>query len=63
MTKALSDAKVPYIEVSHGDGLAGSSLQYGLSRTNEMELIEAAASVAGEVKNRRFIITWYWHAA
>jgi len=50
VTKALSEAKVPYIEVSHGDGLAGSSLQYGLSGTNEMELIEAAVSVAGESK-------------
>src|SRR4051812_12262232 len=50
ITKALNDAHVPYIEVSHGDGLAGSSLQYGLSRTNEMELIEAAASVADQSK-------------
>ncbi|MCM3087912.1 4-hydroxy-2-oxovalerate aldolase [Bhargavaea ginsengi] len=50
VTKALNDANVPYIEVSHGDGLAGSSLQYGLSRTNEMELIEAAASVADKSK-------------
>ena len=50
VTKALADASVPYIEVSHGDGLAGSSLQFGLSKTNDMELIEAAASVAGDSK-------------
>ncbi|WP_338452678.1 4-hydroxy-2-oxovalerate aldolase [Niallia oryzisoli] len=50
VAKALSDANVPYIEVSHGDGLAGSSLQYGLSKTDEMKLIEAAVSVAGESK-------------
>lgn len=50
VTKALNDAGVPYIEVTHGDGLAGSSLQYGLSRTNEMELIEAAVSVADKAK-------------
>ncbi len=50
VTKALSVAGVPYIEVTHGDGLAGSSLQYGFSRTNEMELIEAAVSVAGQSK-------------
>jgi 4-hydroxy 2-oxovalerate aldolase len=50
VTKALNDAGVPYIEVSHGDGLAGSSLQYGLSRTNEMELIEAAVSVSDTSK-------------
>ncbi|MEK4538146.1 4-hydroxy-2-oxovalerate aldolase [Peribacillus sp. FSL K6-1552] len=50
VAKALNDANVPYIEVSHGDGLAGSSLQFGLSRTNEMELIEAAVSVADKSK-------------
>jgi len=50
VAKALNDAGVPYIEVSHGDGLSGSSLQYGLSRTNEMELIEAAISVANQSK-------------
>ncbi|AGK53601.1 4-hydroxy-2-oxovalerate aldolase [Bacillus sp. 1NLA3E] len=50
VAKALNDAGVPYIEVSHGDGLSGSSLQFGLSRTNEMELIEAAASVSDHSK-------------
>jgi 4-hydroxy 2-oxovalerate aldolase len=45
VARGLDEAKVPYIEVSHGDGLAGSSLQYGYSRTNEMKLIEAAVSV------------------
>nr|WP_255433527.1 4-hydroxy-2-oxovalerate aldolase [Brevibacillus sp. LEMMJ03] len=50
VARALGEAHVPYIEVSHGDGLGGSSLQYGLSRTNEMELIEAAVSVSGESK-------------
>lgn len=50
VAKALNDAGVPYIEVSHGDGLAGSSLQYGLSHTNEFELIEAAVSVCNHSK-------------
>ncbi|WP_462409782.1 4-hydroxy-2-oxovalerate aldolase [Neobacillus sp. Marseille-QA0830] len=50
VAKALDDANVPYIEVSHGDGLGGSSLQYGFSLTNEMELIEAAASVVNNAK-------------
>jgi 4-hydroxy 2-oxovalerate aldolase len=46
IAKALNEAKVPYIEVTHGDGLGGSSLQYGLSGTDELKLIEAAVSVA-----------------
>ena len=50
VAKALDEANVPYIEVSHGDGLGGSSLQYGLSLTNEMELIEAAASAVEQAK-------------
>src|SRR5690554_2122352 len=50
VAKSLGEANVPYIEVSHGDGLGGSSLQYGLSHTDEMELIEAAVSVSGASK-------------
>ncbi|API92022.1 4-hydroxy-2-oxovalerate aldolase [Virgibacillus pantothenticus] len=45
IASSLNEARVPYIEVSHGDGLGGSSLQYGLSRTDELKLIEAAVSV------------------
>ncbi|WJQ78936.1 4-hydroxy-2-oxovalerate aldolase [Brevibacillus brevis] len=50
VARALDEANVPYIEVSHGDGLAGSSLQYGLSRTPELELIEAAVSVCKQAR-------------
>ena len=50
VAKALDEANVPYIEVSHGDGLGGSSLQYGLSAVDEMELIQSAVSVC---KNSR----------
>ncbi len=42
ITRALDDAGMHYIEVSHGDGLGGSTLQYGRSLVNEMKLIEAA---------------------
>ena len=47
---ALDTAGVAMVEVSHGDGLGGSSLQYGLSRTNELELIRAARSVLSRAK-------------
>jgi 4-hydroxy 2-oxovalerate aldolase len=43
---ALDAAGVPAIEVSHGDGLGGSSFTYGMSRTDERELIRAAAEAA-----------------
>lgn len=42
----LDRAGVPVIEVAHGDGLGGSSLTYGLSRTPERELIAAAVETA-----------------
>ncbi|MGP4078876.1 4-hydroxy-2-oxovalerate aldolase [Pseudalkalibacillus sp. R45] len=50
VARKLDEANVPYIEVSHGDGIGGSSLQYGRSATNEMELIEAAVSVCNQAK-------------
>ena len=50
VAKALDDAHVPVIEVSHGDGLGGSSLQYGMSHTNEMNLISAASDVVSKAK-------------
>lgn len=48
--QGLDSAKVPYIEVSHGDGLGGASVQYGFSHTNEFELIEAAVAHAKHSK-------------
>jgi len=50
IASALDAAGVAMVEVSHGDGLGGSSLQYGLSRTNELELIRAARAVLSRAK-------------
>ncbi|GIH71355.1 4-hydroxy-2-oxovalerate aldolase [Sphaerimonospora thailandensis] len=47
---ALDDAGVPVIEVTHGDGLGGSSFNYGFSHTPEQELIKAAVATARRAK-------------
>lgn len=39
----LDACGIPLIELSHGDGLGGSSYTYGFSKVNEMELLQAAA--------------------
>jgi 4-hydroxy 2-oxovalerate aldolase len=50
VAQALDKAGVPILEVTHGDGLAGSSIQYGFSRTNEMDLIEEARGAVTDAK-------------
>ncbi|MCR3750159.1 4-hydroxy-2-oxovalerate aldolase [Lentzea californiensis] len=47
---ALDGAGVPVIEVTHGDGLGGSSFNYGFSLTPEQELIKVAVETAQQAK-------------
>jgi 4-hydroxy 2-oxovalerate aldolase len=47
---ALDAAGVEVIEVTHGDGLGGSSFNYGFSLTDEIKLITAAQEEAARAK-------------
>ncbi len=48
--RALDRAGVEVIEVSHGDGIGGSSFNYGFSHTDEMTLIKAARDEAEQAR-------------
>lgn len=56
VARALDGAGVPVIEVAHGDGLAGASLQYGFSKTPEMDLIGEAARVCERARIASLLI-------
>src|SRR4029450_7122100 len=45
VARGLDQAGIEMIEVSHGDGLGGSTVTYGFSKQSELELLEAASSV------------------
>jgi 4-hydroxy 2-oxovalerate aldolase len=47
---ALDRSNVEVIEVAHGDGLGGSSFNYGFSRVSEFDLIAAAVEEAETAK-------------
>jgi 4-hydroxy 2-oxovalerate aldolase len=50
IVSALDAAGVPVIEVTHGDGLGGSSFTYGFSHTPEQKLIQAAVKTAQQAR-------------
>jgi 4-hydroxy 2-oxovalerate aldolase len=47
---ALDRAMVEVIEVAHGDGLGGSSFNYGFSKVDEFDLIAAAVEEATQAR-------------
>ena len=50
IVRALDGAGMPVIEVSHGDGLGGSSFNYGFSAVDERVLMKAAVDAATNAK-------------
>lgn len=50
IAKSLEEAGVDIIELGHGDGLTGSSINYGFGLYNDFEYIEAVASVLTKAK-------------
>lgn len=50
ITSALDDAGVYGIEISHGDGLGGSSINYGFAKYSDEERLKAANKVVKKSK-------------
>ena len=53
IASGLDKSGIDMIEISHGDGIAGSSINYGFSKENELNLLEAAGKV---VKNAKLAV-------
>ena len=50
ISKGLDEAGVDIIEISHGDGITGSCINYGFSKESELDLLEEANKVVKRAK-------------
>lgn len=50
LTRAIDDSGADIIEATHGDGLGGSSIQYGFSKETEEDIIKTAVANAENAK-------------
>ena len=50
VAKGLDDAGVPLIEVSHGDGLGGRSVNYGFPMASDEEYLKATVAAVNKAK-------------
>ncbi len=50
IAEKLEEARIDIVEVSHGDGLSGNSLNYGFSAHTEREYLEAVREVLVETR-------------
>ncbi len=50
VARGLAEAGVEYVEISHGDGLGGSSINFGRSLLSDEQMLAAAAPVMGRSK-------------
>ncbi len=57
ISTALDDAGVPLIEVTHGDGLGGSSVNYGFAAATDEEYLSAVVPRMKNAKISALLLT------